>query len=480
MQSMNASANFSKAEVQRTIEVLRRAITAVLPRGSFAEREQAALAVTNEAVRIVLQEDLQAIADGFGDEVEVNGVVYKRHEPATCQYHSLCGPLYVVRDTFRETGVHNGPTIVPLELAAGIVERATPELGRNVAHGYGEHDMRTHERQLHVAHRNPPPRATLERIASAIAAGAHEHAPFLERTLRRAERLPPEAHAVVVGFDRASVPMAEPRAAESPKITRRRRNKPYQRRPPQPIDVNWRMAYIGTVSIVDCNGEALVTRRYAGSPGEDETQLVNRMMEDVRLAVRRRASLRVAAMQDGAPEMWNRVREGLEGLRRQAVISRWHEGIDICHVIERLGDALELLGRDDRSHRLHEWKANLLSKSSAINEIESFLKFYRHRLSGDALEAFEQHLTYLENNKDRMDYAKLIRAGLPIASGVTEGAAKNVINMRTKRSGQRWREPGLRGVLTLRALLKSERLDAFWSLFSRRYVANVNTVCDAA
>jgi hypothetical protein len=438
------------------------------------------LAVTNEAVRLVLQDDLQTIADSFGDEVEVRGFVYKRHESGTGQYHSLCGSLHVVRDTFRQIGVHNGPTIVPLELAAGIVERATPELGRNVAHGYGEHDMRTHEQQLHLAHRDPPPRATLERIATAIAAGAHEHAPVVERTLRRAERLPAEAHAVVVGLDRTSVPMAEPRAGDAPKLTRRWRNKPYQRRPPQPVDVNWRMAYVGSVSIVDRHGEALVTRRYACGPGEDETQLVGRMMEDVRNALRRRPVLRVAAMQDGAHEMWNRVREGLEDLKREGVMARWHEGIDICHVVERLGEALELLGQDDRSQRLEDWHADLLSRSNAINEIESFLKFYRHRLSGDVLEAFEDHLTYLDNNKDRMDYAKLIRSGLPIGSGVTEGAAKNVINMRSKRSGQRWSEPGLSGVLTLRALLKSDRLDRFWSLLSRRYVANVNTVPDAA
>jgi len=480
MQSMNAALNFSKAELARTIEALRSAIRAALPNGGFAEREQAALAVTNEAVRLVLEQDLQAIADSFGEEVEVKGVMYKRHESGTVQYHSLCGPLHVARDTFRQTGVHNGPTIVPLEWAAGIVERATPELGRNVAHGYGEHDMRTHEQLLERAHRNPPPRATLERIASAIAAEAHEHAPVLERTLRRAERLPAEAHAVVVGLDRASVPMAEPRTGDSPKLTRRRRNKPYQRRPPQPVVVNWRMAYVGTVSIVDCHGEALITRRYAASPGEDETQLVARMMGDVRNAIRRRPTLRVAAMQDGAPEMWNRVRNGLDDLKRESVISLWYEGIDICHVLERLGNALELLDRDDRSQLLEEWHGALLSKSNAINEIESFLKFYRHRLSGDMREAFEVHITYLGNNKDRMDYAKLIRSGLPIASGVTEGAAKNVINMRSKRSGQRWSERGLRGVLTLRALLKSDRMDRFWSHFSRRYVANVNTVSDAA
>jgi len=57
-------------------------------------------------------------------------------------------------------------------------------------------------------------------------------------------------------------------------------------------------------------------------------------------------------------------------------------------------------------------------------------------------------------------------AGLPSGSGVTESAAKTVINRRAKNSGQRWSVTGLRGVLTLRASLQNDRLLRFWSLTS--------------
>ena len=36
------------------------------------------------------------------------------------RYHSLCGAVEVRRDTYRLAGVHNGPTVVPLEIEAGI------------------------------------------------------------------------------------------------------------------------------------------------------------------------------------------------------------------------------------------------------------------------------------------------------------------------------------------------------------------------
>jgi hypothetical protein len=56
---------------------------------------------------------------------------------------------------------------------------------------------------------------------------------------------------------------------------------------------------------------------------------------------------------------------------------------------------------------------------------------------------------------------------------VTKSSAKTVIGQRAKGSGQRWREPGLRGVLTLRALDHSDRLPHFWARLARRYTATV-------
>ena len=58
----------------------------------FAEREVAALALTNEATRLFLQSDLLTIADRHGAQVEVDGVIYQRHEPGTVRYFTLCRP----------------------------------------------------------------------------------------------------------------------------------------------------------------------------------------------------------------------------------------------------------------------------------------------------------------------------------------------------------------------------------------------------
>jgi hypothetical protein len=60
-----------------------------------------------------------------------------------------------------------------------------------------------------------------------------------------------------------------------------------------------------------------------------------------------------------------------------------------------------------------------------------------------------------------------------VGSGVTESTCKTVIGHRAKGAGQRWREAGLRGVLTLRALHQSDRLPRFWSHLATGYTANV-------
>ena len=73
-----------------------------------------------------------------------------------------------------------------------------------------------------------------------------------------------------------------------------------------------------------------------------------------------------------------------------------------------------------------------------------------------------------------MHYASLRAVGLPVGSGVTEGACKSVIKRRTNGSGQRWRPAGLEAVLTLRSMHMSDRLPRFWVNFACGYRKEIN------
>jgi hypothetical protein len=474
---VNRSELFASPRVKKAIAAMREALQSALPKASFGEREAHALAISDEAVRELLQQDLQTIADSFSDEILVEGVPYKRHEPGTDTYHSLCGPLEILRPSHRQVGVHNGPIVIAVELAAGIVRGATPALAYSVAHGYAQHDMRVHEQILQAAHRVPPSRTTLERIAKDVASAAVQQGVRIEVFVRRGERVPAEAVAVSIGLDRTAAPMIEDRPADAPAKPKPKRRRPRIRRAPAPYDINWRMAFVGTVCFVDAQGEALRTVRYASAACDDPRELVAKMTADVRGALKQRPALHVGIVQDGAHEMWNRTREGLETLREEGRLGSWHEAIDRYHLLERLAAALKMVELDatdeERKKQLKHWSELLDATDDAIDWIEQFLILGSDTVRDDDRKAFDDHLGFIHNNKDRMRYVTLRRAGLPVGSGVTESTCKTVIGHRAKGSGQRWRAEGLRGAVTLRALAQSDRLPRFWSHLANDYSAHV-------
>jgi hypothetical protein len=167
--------------------------------------------------------------------------------------------------------------------------------------------------------------------------------------------------------------------------------------------------------------------------------------------------------------MWNVTRGALAALEERGVLARWEEGVDRYHVLERLGKALATIEPvpEKRVSRLRSWNARLDEADEAIDEIEEALMLAYGRLTPPQQRELDEHLVYLHNNKSRMRYVTLVQAGLPVGSGVTESAAKTVVNQRAKGSGQRWSEQGLRGVLALRSIRQSDRLPAFWTEFSR-------------
>ncbi len=68
-----------------------------------------------------------------------------------------------------------------------------------------------------------------------------------------------------------------------------------------------------------------------------------------------------------------------------------------------------------------------------------------------------------------MHYATAQAENLPIGSGVVEAACKTLATQRLKRSGMRWRQAGGQAILTLRALVQSERFEAGWELLAETY-----------
>ena len=446
----------------------------------FEIYEVIGLAAHQESERIVFARRLQKLADSYGDRITVDGHEHVVHQPGTVTYHSLNGPLVVTRATYRETGVHNGATVVPLELEAGLIEHATPALAKAVALGYAKHELRSVAEDLAAAHRSPPSRATLERIAVRLAVEAHEAAPRIEKRLRRREVVPEGACGVVLGLDRGSVPMAEARPAEREPATRRRkRTTPYVRTPPPPIDVNWRMAPVASVTITDAHGDAMVTRKYAATADDGWTGIIERAKADITGVLAQTPYLAVGIVQDGAHELWNLARAAMAAI---PAVTSYVEGIDRYHLVERLGKVLQIIEPDPETRRRENerWNALLDTDAGGIDEIEKTILRAHRRLPVQEAAAVYEHIVYLRNNKDRMRYVVLANARLPVGSGSVESSCNTLLNLRTKRNAEHWSNSGLRGVLTLRGVHRSSRFETFWPHLAKRYRARVVAIEKAA
>ena len=77
--------------------------------------------------------------------------------------------------------------------------------------------------------------------------------------------------------------------------------------------------------------------------------------------------------------------------------------------------------------------------------------------------ALESLMAYLKPNIDGLWYRDRLRRGVPIGSGMVEGACKTVVGRRLKCNGARWQAPNADRMAARRCLLYSDHWDASWS-----------------
>jgi hypothetical protein len=90
------------------------------------------------------------------------------------------------------------------------------------------------------------------------------------------------------------------------------------------------------------------------------------------------------------------------------------------------------------------------------------------RMSKCARKNIDKALRYFRRNATFMDYPTFLAQGLPIASGVIEGACRHLIQDRLGITGARWDLPGAEAILRLRALYTSGDWDAYWRFHQRQ------------
>lgn len=379
------------------------------------------------------------------EEVEVDGRRYKRLKgPNEVTYFGVAGGLRVSRHLYREVGVRNGPTIVPLELSAGIVEGLmTPEAAQ--ANAYLAQALPSREAKEVAARLGvlPASRTSLARVATEMGRRWETRRVEAEDYLMSEFEVPEKAVAVSVSVDRVSVPIEEPR--------KRAPGRPRKGAPKRPVAVVYRMAYCAVLTLHDEEGAPLRTLRYARMPGATTSrQLESAVAGDLSAVLGQRPELRLVTLADGAPEMQSLLDRITEGWLVEARL------IDFWHLVEKLAPAISATGREVDA-KLKLWKEKLLKRDDAVEQIELELRTWELNYDDELPAGLYDALTYLENNRDRMRYASARAANLPIGSGHVEATCKTIVATRMKRSGARWKSEGGQAVMHLRALATSSR-----------------------
>ena len=144
--------------------------------------------------------------------------------------------------------------------------------------------------------------------------------------------------------------------------------------------------------------------------------------------------------------------------------------LDIVHVMEYLWMAGRALFGSS-TPQAEEWVGHRLlalltgqSGGDVARAIRGWADSRADHLDTAARKAIEKACRYLANRTRTrlMKYSDALRDGLPIATGVIEGACRYLVKDRMDRTGACWSLKGAEAVLRLRALRASGDFDEYW------------------
>jgi len=148
--------------------------------------------------------------------------------------------------------------------------------------------------------------------------------------------------------------------------------------------------------------------------------------------------------------------------------------VDVIHVLEYVWKAARALFGQS-TPEAEAWVGDrllaLLTGRSG-GEVAQTIRWWesRRELDDAAHKMIDKACGYLtDRTRTRlMHYAEALREGLPIATGVIEGACRYLVKDRMDRTGARWSLTGAEAVLRLRAVRASGDFDAYWQFHLAR------------
>src|SRR5512144_207426 len=165
---------------------------------------------------------------------------------------------------------------------------------------------------------------------------------------------------------------------------------------------------------------------------------------------------------DGQPALWEEIDQVLGNTPRVEIL-------DLLHATSYLWQAVHLFHPAGSNRAMQLMKLLVLGLLSGVGaalipwlmtQAESIGLTAPHR------ERLEQISQYFHHHRERLHYDPYLAAGYPIASGVIEGACRQVIKDRLERTGMHWTVRGAQALLQLRCVA----LNGDWEAFMKHYI----------
>jgi hypothetical protein len=161
---------------------------------------------------------------------------------------------------------------------------------------------------------------------------------------------------------------------------------------------------------------------------------------------------------DGQTHQLDLIEQQIESRKLQVTIV-----LDLIHVVEYLWKASRCF-HPEGSPEGEEWVSRYLRMILEGNakQVAAAIRRSATRQGIDAREGVDTCANYLHNNAPYLRYDEYLARGLPIATGVIEGACRHLVKDRMDVTGARWSLKGAEAVLKLRSLHASGDWDEYW------------------
>lgn len=219
----------------------------------------------------------------------------------------------------------------------------------------------------------------------------------------------------------------------------------------------YREAMTGAISLYNKNGDRLHSMYIAVEPEYGKEKFFRRMEKAIQNIKLKYPLAFYLGVSDGAKDLW-------AFLKKHTT----EQILDYYHASEYLAGAAYAISPTNGIER-KKWLDNAYTNlKHDVNYIPNVLKEMKtidqSHLASINKERLKSAITYFTNNKSRMKYAENTEKNLPIGSGVIEAACKTIVKTRLCRVGMKWKNPGAKIVLSLRAMIKTKnKWNVFWN-----------------